>query len=726
MNNQKITNTTILLSNLFLEVPLHSEKSVAVDTDNRVLVGTLVSNLLSYGYIPSSDAMKALKNSTLENLTFLWNNLEPSLKEVTGANRNMEKFVVYKNFPKEVLEKSQAEYWIAQIYMYFGAPNDWFTQEPVARDALFEKVQLKVLQVAKGNALQTIYERLVKSPARWTNDQETFAKHLIVELKVSEISADSFSFKENALNLINSVIHNADLKTSVRCLMSNATDVLRLCAAMSEQDISLRGKITFKKFVRSERRLILGMLNNCKNLVDDMSSRPETFKHLLSVLHPNDYKFENVNVAYDKLYRGDYETFNGKVEGMMQNKSLNISTMKMLASRPGEFVRRFHKLATLFGQDAVAPLKVIIPSLKTSQLLKLDSYVKSIGNRKTLIFAPNGNWTKAQFVKNEKAPLHESVQRSVHQTITQEMATRLNAQFPHGVILDDRTADIKLQTNDQELAPYGRGTSFDIPANVKFIRSASYWESGDTYNNTWYDNGFNFFDASWKPLGTVCWNSTATLGGAAAFSGDPTNSKDIKGRACQMIDLYLDKLANQGVRYVLWNILCYSKKSFSDATEVLATLQFGEHAEKGKLYEPSRAQMVFPLKGKNLTKYVAYMDLETRKLVYMDANLYGNVQSAQSNEALMSEKMPAFVEYLDSLPSVKDLFKHITVDVDSEAVPVLYDDSKADIQKNGLAYVFKPVNESNVYEALDLSEILNVDNKGKLESKKTAKAKIGK
>ncbi len=39
--------------------------------------------------------------------------------------------------------------------------------------------------------------------------------------------------------------------------ITTATDVLRLAAAMSDQDVSLRTDIKFKKFKRSERKLLL-------------------------------------------------------------------------------------------------------------------------------------------------------------------------------------------------------------------------------------------------------------------------------------------------------------------------------------------------------------------------------------------------------------------------------------------------------------------------------------
>lgn len=269
------------------------------------------------------------------------------------------------------------------------------------------------------------------------------------------------------------------------------------------------------------------------------------------------------------------------------------------------------------------------------------------------------------------------------------------------MILDPKLLEVKLQTNDQKLAEYGRGTEFDIPKNMNFIRTASYWEHVSGYGNSWFDNGWNFFDDNWNAKGTICWNTTHGVDGAV-FSGDPVNSQDLKGRACQMIDLDLDLLEKQGIRYAVWNILSYSRVKFSDAKEVLATLQWGEQAQEGGLYEPARAQMVFPITGDNLTKYVAYIDVKARKLVYIDANLYGHVSSAASNVSVLSEMMPAFKEYLDSLPSIGDLVAHAK----EGNTPVLFSDKEFEIEKNVKAFVFKPENPENSYEKIAVSDML--------------------
>jgi hypothetical protein len=183
--------TEILLRNGLVEVPAGNSKLI-----NEYL-GTVLANLAYYGYVPSKELLATISKSRNVSLANWWKNLEQALKTVTGASKNMDKYVVYKNFPAEVLEKSKAEYWISQICMYLGCPNEYFTQPEKPRDLMFEKIKLKVLHLANENSLKNIYESLVKLPSRWTSQQESDFVYILVNTKALSFDASAFTFKEN-------------------------------------------------------------------------------------------------------------------------------------------------------------------------------------------------------------------------------------------------------------------------------------------------------------------------------------------------------------------------------------------------------------------------------------------------------------------------------------------------------------------------------------------------
>lgn len=676
---------TILITNNLVVLP---EKNGRASTQ---ILGTLTSNLLYFGYTLSKDAYSKLMSVSDKTLKTWWGEIEPALKRVTGDDKKMDRFVVYKNFPQEVLEMSQAEYWFNQILMYWGFPSDLFTQEEVSRDKMFEKTTLKVLQEADKNALQRIFQNLLQLGARWNNEQRAFALFLAQEnlsWKVSDIV-----FKENMAPFV-SALRDA----GVNVKLTSAMDVLRLAVGMSNGDITMATNTPFTRFTRADRRFFLNLLEKTSNLEEDVARDVERWKRFFNALHPFDYKgLINVHAVANALYKNEVTSFNGKVELALSKKQK--TALNLLSQRPGDFIRRFHHVYGIFGAKAVEALNDVLPNLTTLQLLKFEKYLETIGQRDKLTVAPKGNWTKLQILPNTKSKIRKGHKEILTETIRKTVARRIREKV--GTInLFESAAQIKLQTNEADLCSFGRGTTVYLPDNINFVRSASYWS---TLNRgvTWFDNGWNFFDENWGSVDTLCWNSTG-MGGAALFSGDPMSSKDSQGRACQMIDLYIDKLAERGIRYGVWNILCFSRVKFSEAKEVFAALQWGEDAQKGKTFEPSRAQFTVPVQGDSFAKYILYLDVKERKVVYMDANLKANVSSASYNTTTLSQTMPAFVEYLDTLPSVYDLFKHGRKS--KKGVVVTFDDENVKVEKTG--YVFKPLNKENKFKQLDLNSIL--------------------
>lgn len=682
----------ILIENNLVEI---ESMDIRRPASNRIL-GTIIANLVYYGFVLSKGAFDIL--ATLDETTVKewWRRLEPSLKEVSGDSKNMGDFVVYKNFPQEVLDMSQAQYWFSQICMYWGVPNEYFTQEVESRDSMLEDTELKVLHLVKEDSVQKVLDIMLQVPAKWTPRQFESVMFLV---KNEDLNVDisKVPFKENMVKLV-SAIFDEDIELNIK----SATDVLRLAVGLSDGDVSLDTNSKFRKFNRTQRKRLLEMMENSTNLAEDMMRYKGKWKRLMYALHPGDYanKFPGVCEAYNALYNGNIITFNSQVEEGLLNKS--VSVIALLQTRPGEFMRRLNKVILVFKRPGAEAFVEVLGKLSIVQLLKIEKYVQSANVRKQRTIAPKGNWNKLQVLDGGvKMPVR--IKGFLLTSIQKEVATRMK-DLVGPVCLDERTSMIKLQTNGAELAPYGRGTAFPIPENIKFIRTASYWQAKG-HGNFWFDNGWNFFDENWGNLGTCAWNADVFGGKAAVFSGDPTNSKEMDGKACQMIDLYLDKLAGQGVRYAVWNILCYSHTKFKDATDVFAALQWGEEKQAGKLFEPSRCQLTFPLEGDSLTKYIAYIDVQERKLVYMDANLRGNTQSAIYNAEVLEEKMPAFIEYLDTVPSVHDLFKGVARK--NGKINVVYDDANVELVDNEKAYVFKPLNEANSFSQINTSELLN-------------------
>jgi hypothetical protein len=735
-------NKILLENNLISLVEFYSVESTGSFCTSRINLATFINNVSYYGYFPSKKLFSALEIIGDIGIISLWENIRSTFDVLSGNNKSMGDFVVYKNFPNETLSTSESEYWINQVLIYFGINNDFITENKKLRE---DNSDFKVLKILNGthrpsDQLTSEYLSLTGVGVRWSDNQRDNFMFLISALNILEINVSLFGFKENGI-----VAANELLDKSIAVNIQDATDVLRLAALMSNQDISLRNSVKFKRFNRPERRKLLSILDNTNNLESDFADRPEMWKRFLSFMHPNDYSFKNVSRAYDFLYNGVLNSFEylfysytkdfirsnknkvelycfDDVDGDIELKSqlLKIKDsantkygltpvdkeiiferlVVLLNERKGEFLRRFHHLYNIFGNVVVAEIVKIFPSITTHKLLKFEKYITTINTRKTLIYTPRGNWSHAKFYTNGKIIITNSEIFQMVSVISDIINKRLGDKSLNGVSLSEDVKRIKIQSSDQELGDFGRGTSFDIPDSVMFLRSATYWKVNST-SNIWFDNGWNFFDEKMNSLGVCCWDNVE-FDGAAVFSGDPASSRTVTGEACQMIDLYIDKLLDKGVRYAIWGLLSYNKMSFSSVDEVFAALQWGEDSLKGELFDPSRVQMSFPINGDGMSKYIAYIDIVERKLVFMDANLSATLNSASSNSELLSNQLASYSEYLSSIPSVYDLFKHYH----EGDTKVLYTDKDIIIGSDEDAYVFNRENAMNDFNLININNLL--------------------
>ena len=691
----------ILLQHFLVTIPNTPLSSTNNHSRINQIIGTITSNLLYYGYVPSQQTLEALEKlaqSSESQLNEWWEQFEISLKKIKGVDKDIGKYIVYQNFPGEVLEMSEAEYWFKQILIYLGVSPTHLQQATAPRDPMFEQIEFKVLHLARPDALKNIFASLLSKPAAWIAQEQ---EEVVWFVQNGYAIQSEILFKENLVfAAITCMQYNQVMQ------LSTTTDVLRLATGLSDGDISLNTNTKFK-LSRSQRKYVLSVLQGVNDLQEGVMRHKNKWIRLFHQLHVGEYakKYPQIYEAAQVLRAGKkLPTFNSKVEALLAKKDPQL--LPLLAQRPGEFTRRIVQLLTVFGEQTLSYFLPGLTKLETIKLLKLKRLLRTYNDRDYRIFTPKGSWLKAQIGLNNREVNTQYLQVIVH-TIDQIVQQRVIEKFGDTFYYTADIAQVKLPTNNNDaVSRYPKGTVFQIPQNIEFIRTATYWQ--ETQRGTcWMDNGWNFFDHNWQPHGTCCWNNTHEMGKGAVFSGDPVNSYNKDGQAGQLIDLYLSQLLGMGVRYAVWNILSYSHIKFDDMQDVRGLMMWGEHPQKGKLIEPSRVNFAFPVTGKSLTKYVCYIDLVTRKLVLMDNNLWGNVHSAKVNENVLAEKMPAIVEYLDAIPSLLDMFETFPVAPAPDAMKVVYSDEEVKIEDEQ-AFVFLPKNKQNQFEPVSLETLVTV------------------
>ena len=704
-----LTRQLICLSENWMPYTFDTKRSNWNDSpSNHAELGTVINNMMAQGFLPSKSVMSTLMTLDATELAQFWKSIKTALKHAKADDVDMGAHVVYQNFPKEVLEMSQAEYWIKQILMYLGFDKEFFRQDAIERDPCFNDRRFIVLHPMPEDGMAILWDKTIAKPTQWIDLERHWVQQEFERMEHVSLNFSEFGFKANALMMLYTLAKSDWDQCKLEALpalhIKDAVDVLRIAAMLAckeAPETALRGKLRFaSSYRRPQARYLLTLLDQSAHLEQDVANRQKDFKHLLSRLHVSRFGSDQVKHVYDLLYKGELMSDGAKIERSLAEGN-TTGLVSLLNQKPGVFMRKLNELWMRTEDDnLIVAFADCLPQLTTLQLTKLKALlIKQTMNTKRIV-APKGLWTRAQVLDNPPM-LNEGHRKRLVNAINTLLAERLSAAFPQGLSVDRTLENVKLPSNHQKLAPYGQGTRFSIPDNIKVIRSASYWEQKNR-GTMWADNGWLFFDERMRPMTACCWNVDRPEKNGkplAVFSGDPViDGSKGNHKACQMIDLDINNLVDAGIRYAFWNILSYNHIPFDDIDDVRGTLQLAEDPMKGKLYEPSRAQLAFKPTGKGMASYLAYIDLKTREIVYMDANLYGKVMSARENlNKDTAEKLSALMDTFEAAPSLYDLLAPAHQDAD-EAIACVYRD-EAPVTADS-AYIFRPESQNTQVDNL--------------------------
>lgn len=738
----------ILLQRNYLNIPeIFSENNL-----NQQELLTVINNFAYYGYLLSKDTLEKITKSDKKIITMFLDETFQYLSEITYDNRDMSSHVVYKNFPKEVINMNSDIYFIKQILIYLGVDSNLLSENKEERLTIEDEIKkLKVLSLPKESTIQNIFTDLVSMNSKWSEEQLETTLFLHNHFKL-DFDLKNFNFKLNGLTI--GLIFFKDNKS---INIPDATDILRLAAMLCEEDPKSKN-LKFKNFSRPDRKKFLQLLEESKNLENDVSLNQKNWKRFFMLLHPNDYKkFERVKNVYHSLYNKELKSFNSKIQTMLKNHDENI--FSLLKTRSGVFSNMLFNLYSIYGFKAFVNFcdSENIKHVENKKLLKLKVLTKHINdNKKTIYSAPmkkiifvdfenifnhkkdavdfsftdklsalkekfqspptdiiETKESKNFLIKNKFFVLEEHKEYLIN-AINSELKKRLlDTDFiGKSVFVDEKTKLIKLKDNDSSLNNFGAGTVFEIPDNINFIRTASFWTKHSA-SHYWIDNSFNFINEAFKPVGSCCWNSDffrntyscsshhALIKSAAVFSGDPVINHE-KPSACQMIDINIELLLKSGVRYAVWSALSYNKVPFSSFDDAVLNLQFCEEPQSGELYEPSRSQISFYLANQKVKDKVnCVIDLLERKIIFTDTSLNNlTLTTATFN----GDRIAKFLEYglhnIINKPSLYDLLE-VLHDDESES-KILYSDKNIKLNTDFKHYVFFKENQENDVDLFNL------------------------
>lgn len=603
-----------------------------VSVDNRIPVATVQAHLMQYRYMLTQEAFDQLSKCDLSVIEQFHNEAIEWLKTMMGGKTTPKP--LYKNFPEEVMSKSDCElYYNALLYYWTESawrPHSVEMEKPVE----FEKVKYTMLKPIDKAGFDKIFTDLVS-----INTSLTPQDLLVVEWfaanreNLAEIMPQAIPFKENLMTLASMGIE-VPIKTP--------TDVLRIAVHMSGGDISLpavppkkvkqryygtvdnpeRAKFRFRNFSRKERRYLLGLLEKTHCNPAEMVLKDQRWVRLGEILHPGDFKdqFPRSFAAFDKIRNTKVRSWYSKLTKVLYT-DLNLEEgLKILSERPGEFVRRLDWLFRTF--DDKKSLDILYPYLeqvmeKASNKVLFEVYTHFEKRNEPVT-------GRSVFIKGarKKTPLPNlpalkpGIVENIHSSLFVALRTKFSKLESLGnVWIDEELKKIPVPTNmrslNLSLKPVVRGTRtpFDNP-DAKVIRPFVHWK------------GPVDLDLSCTFVGT---KAATTLSFSNLKVGKSCHSGDVRhqhGPCAEYIDIQIEDAIANGYQYAVVDLRNFDGGSLKKHDAVFGMME-REHPTSNKTWLPETITGAQQLEASGGASLIGILDLATKEYIHLDLDSSG-------------------------------------------------------------------------------------------------------
>ncbi len=651
-----------------LKVIVHTQQHQSPLSPN--VIATALKNLEPIGFTFSPAVLDILSTWSTDTFTLWYKKVVKELCEMTGFERNYQ--MMYPRFPDQVMQMSDAQlYMNAMIHYWTGMlPED---HSPTAYEQpkimLLDQVSLRVIHLGTEEEFTQICGNLLRAvaalPLTSREHLVWFANH---QPHWQQSTPDVIPNKENAALFIAALISAGKIdKDWLYTHVQTTTDILRIATALSNGDVSLATNTRFISFSRSQRKLILALLENISNPLEDMFRYEGKWIRLGERLHPGEYRqhFPQTAIAFDRLRHGDRPTtFYAQVEQAFESLS-DEQILDTLSKRPGELVRRLDRMIrsgvnidALLDRYASIAREVATPIL-LSVLAHFEKRSSSIARRQ---FFPKGNTAKLFVLNQPLAPLSEQVTSAIITVTEQALITRF-AEQPHlgKVYIDPQLkkhfVPLGVRSASKSLRTLTRGSW--IPLNQgDTLRFFVWWKEG-LVNGVHTDRvdidlSAILYDDQWQRIEHISYMNLRSDHFLAAHSGDIVTAPE---GAAEYIDLHLPSVRESGVRYIQMSVNAFTSQVFKDLPECYAGWMMRQVPQSGEVFEASTVQNRIDIAANSRICIPVIVDVEQREMLWTDIALehypddVNNIATNRMSSALIGRAMTELIR-----PNLYQLF----------------------------------------------------------------------
>ncbi|UPK43936.1 TerD family protein [Paenibacillus pabuli] len=633
----------------------------------KIYLATALKNIEALGYTFSGELMQAVRTLSKEQFEALMAQVVADLRIMVGAHVDYKP--MYPGFPAQLMEEDEVELYLNAILHYLTSVYP--QHEPVERGPLLDKVNLKIIGFGSKTDFQTLISQLIEAKGSISETDKDDIDMVLEHAEPDEIDAllpAEIPFKENVGFVVASLLkHEKANIDRIGPYFRTATDVLRLAVAWSGGDVSLALASPFRKFKRRERRLLLGLLEQCGSITEDMLRYKDRWIRLGEILHPSEYKlrYPRCEEAFDILRNNkSFTTFNGTVELAFQYQNV-WSLIELLKQRPGEFARRLDHLlrSTTEKEYVLLAFGEILEHVSTPVLLQVKQHFAWRHEPQDLrVFFPKGSVAKAFAIPNQLPEMDDDTCRDVVQMCEQALVQRFAALPSLGkTYVDPRLRDY--------LVPFSqRSASKALHTIVRGSRVPM--EEGDTirFFNWWKEGTVNgqatgrvdidlsavMYDENWNYVEHISYTNLRSSKYRAVHSGDIVTAPH---GASEFIDLHIPSIVAYGGRYVVASLLSFTSHPYCDLPECFVGWMMRKKPGSGEIFEPSTVANKIDMTADTQIAIPVIMDLVERTVIWTDLALsrhpdyYNNVEGNQKGMVLMGKALTTLRK-----PDLYDLF----------------------------------------------------------------------
>lgn len=653
------------------EIYLRRSRKVIVVPEQSKLpdtqLATAMKNIAALGFTCSPALLAALR--TLSEVSFFrwYKALIHSLKKLVGAHVAYRP--MYPNFPEQVMEASDAELYLNAWYHY--VTNEVPEMESITREIFRGKTKLEIIELGSEDHFRQLMRELMQANTSISDtDKQDLAWVLQHDHDIDTLLPDVIPHKEQVGFIVAALLRGGkgDV-TRIQRYVRTATDVLRLAVAWSDGDVSLAATTPFHKFTRAERRLLLGLLEQCPNPAEDMLRYRDRWVRLGEILHPSEYKsrYPRSQEAFDILRNNrPFATFGHRVEEALRYFDTD-QAVEQLLERPGEFARRLDHLLRLEGAEAgwiALFFASVADRVATPVLLQVMTHFKyrQYANELRLFF-PKGNVAKAFSLPDTRPPVAPNACAAVVETCEKALAARF-AKLPGlgNVYLDPQLQNYMVpfsqRSASKSLRTLVRGSKLAMPAG-ETIRFFLWWKEGVTggkaTGRTDIDLSAVLYDGAWNYKEHISYTNLRSARYKAAHSGDIVSAPH---GACEFIDIDIPSVLKYGGRYVVASLHSFTGQVYSELPECFAGWMMRQHPNSGEVFEPATVVDRLDLTANTQIAIPAILDLAERTVIWCDLALtrnpqfYNNVEGHQTGMVAMGKAMTTAAK-----PNLYELFR---------------------------------------------------------------------